>query len=498
MTPRSHSAAGELLRGVLALSPVGVLAFDRDLTCSLWNGVMEQISGLPESSVIGKPVFDLFPFLVETGEDRRLREALEGREASSTARPFRIESTRRSGFFNASYGPWRDGSGAIVGGIAIIRDVTAEIAIAQRVAESENRFEHMADSAPVLLWMARTDGMCTFFNQTWLDFTGRTQEEEWGVGWAEGVYFEDLQRCMDTYVDAFNRREPFEMEYRLRRRDGLFRWVLDRGSPRHLPDGSFAGFIGSCVDITERKQLEQDLRQAVRSRDEFLSIASHELRTPLSSLQLQLESLLRTVERADLGERAGRIEKNAETALERTLQLGQLVGALLDVSSLSEGKIKLDRRPTELGAVIRDVVRNLESSAVRAGCAIEVHLATDATANVDRRRVQQVVTNVLANAIRYAPGSPIEIGLSRREDHLRIVIADHGPGIPEEYRARVFDRFARIDSATRQGGFGLGLWIAREIVLAHQGSISIDSPAGRGSTFAIELPLTPPEARDGA
>jgi len=159
----------------------------------------------------------------------------------------------------------------------------------QQIRETESRFRIMADAAPVLLWMSRTDGLCTFFNQTWLNFTGRSQEEEWGIGWAEGIHFEDFQRCIDTYVDAFNRREVFEMEYRLRRHDGEFRWLLDRGTPRYTPDGTFAGYIGSCADITERKQLEVDLRKAVKVRDEFLSIASHELRTPLTSLKLRTE-----------------------------------------------------------------------------------------------------------------------------------------------------------------------------------------------------------------
>ena len=107
----------------------------------------------------------------------------------------------------------------------------------QLLQETEGRFKAMADAAPVLLWMSRTDGLCTFFNQTWLQFTGRSMEQEWGNGWAEGVHFEDFRRCLDTYTDAFHRREVFEMEYRLRRHDGVYRWILDRGSPATCPTG---------------------------------------------------------------------------------------------------------------------------------------------------------------------------------------------------------------------------------------------------------------------
>src|SRR5262249_7526125 len=152
---------------------------------------------------------------------------------------------------------------------------------------------NMADAAPVLLWMAGTDSLCTFFNQTWLDFTGRSIEKEWGVGWAEGVHFEDFQRCVDTYQAAFRAREPFGMEYRLRRFDGECRWILDRGVPRYSPDGTFLGYIGSCVDITDLKELERELQSAVQARDDFLSIASHELRTPLTAVQLQIDLLVK-------------------------------------------------------------------------------------------------------------------------------------------------------------------------------------------------------------
>lgn len=127
--------------------------------------------------------------------------------------------------------------------------------------ESEDRFRTMADNAPVLLWMSGTDGLCTFFNQGWLRFTGRTLEQELGNGWAEGVHSDDVSSCLETYQQAFNARQAFCMEYRLRRADKEYRWILDTGTPRFTPSGQFVGYIGSCIDITDRKQTETAVQQ---------------------------------------------------------------------------------------------------------------------------------------------------------------------------------------------------------------------------------------------
>jgi len=161
--------------------------------------------------------------------------------------------------------------------------------------ESEQRFHTMADTAPVLIWMSGLDKLCNYFNQVLFTYTGRTKEQELGSGWADGVHPEDFDRCLKTYTEAFDRRESFQMEYRLRKADGQYGWLLDRGVPRFLPNGEFAGYIGSCIDLTEGKDLEDRLRKAVKEKESLLREVHHRVKNNLqmisSLLNLQAASI---------------------------------------------------------------------------------------------------------------------------------------------------------------------------------------------------------------
>jgi signal transduction histidine kinase len=246
------------------------------------------------------------------------------------------------------------------------------------------------------------------------------------------------------------------------------------------------------VDITERKDLESELREAVRIRDEFLSIASHELRTPLTSLRLRAERLELHLDRDPVEALAnGRLERDARSAVKHVRQLVSMVDVLLDVSRLSEGPLTLERERLEIGALVTGVADILSEPAATAGCAVDVQVKDIAIAYWDRFRIEQVVTNLLSNAMKYGRGKPIEVlvALDRAGEKAFITVTDRGPGISLEHQPRVFDRFARFASARVYGGFGLGLWITREIVQAHGGSIAIDSKLGAGASFRVELPL---------
>jgi two-component system sensor kinase FixL len=149
--------------------------------------------------------------------------------------------------------------------VALVANLAKRRRAERTLAESEARFRLAADEAPVLIWMSGLNKLCTFFNKPWLEFRGRTLEQEMGNGWTEGVHPDDLERCLKTYVDAVDKRQPFVMEYRLRRFDGAYRWLFDSGRPRFDAQGNFAGYIGSCADVTERKRTDEKFRLAVEA-----------------------------------------------------------------------------------------------------------------------------------------------------------------------------------------------------------------------------------------
>lgn len=242
----------------------------------------------------------------------------------------------------------------------------------------------------------------------------------------------------------------------------------------------------------EREHLYGEALAAIRARDEFLSVASHELRTPLSSLKLRLELLRRPPRSGDREPTLGEVREKLDGAVRQVDRLSELVGDLMDVSRITAGRLQLELEQVDLAAVCRDVVGRLAEDAARARC--EVTLSGDANAlgTWDRLRLEQVVTNLLSNALKYGAGKPVELTVEGDGPHARLAVRDQGIGISPEDRERIFQRFERAASARPFGGLGLGLYIVRQIVHAHGGKIRVESSPGEGSRFTVELPHEPP------
>ena len=238
----------------------------------------------------------------------------------------------------------------------------------------------------------------------------------------------------------------------------------------------------------DNQRLYRASKQAVALRDEFLSVASHELRTPVTSLMLAVQSALSVGDSAP----PGFLRQALESAERQSRRLGRLVDTLLDVSRVESGRLELAHEPVDLVPLVADVVRLFADDARRAGCAVQVDTTlTTLVGRWDRGRLEQVVSNLLSNALKYGAGHPIVITIARSDDRARLGVSDQGIGIPAPEHGRIFERFERAVSARHYGGLGLGLYIVRRIVDALGGSITVESAPGAGATFTVELPLEP-------
>jgi signal transduction histidine kinase len=249
------------------------------------------------------------------------------------------------------------------------------------------------------------------------------------------------------------------------------------------------GFAEVNALSEERGRLYREAQEALRKRDEFLVVASHELRTPFTPMRIYLQGLLTALRNPAKAAGLGSWVSKLETANARQQRLARLVEDLFDVSRLAEGRLALRRSEVDLAALTAEAVDRWKDELARVQCDCELEVRAPVVGHWDGLRLEQVIDNLLGNATKYGPGKPIRVSVERAGALARLIVQDHGMGIGPEDQARIFERFERAVSEN-YGGFGLGLWISREVVQAHGGSISVRSAPGQGATFTVELPLT--------
>ncbi|MFY0571161.1 PAS domain S-box protein [Archangium lansingense] len=548
-----------------------------------------------------------------------------------------------------------------------LMDIGERKAAERALQESEARFRNMADHAPVMMWVTDPGGSCTYLNRKWYEFTGQTEASGLGFGWLSAVHPEDAESARKIFVDANARHAPFRLEYRLRRADGEYRWAIDAAAPRFGPGGEFLGYIGSVIDITERRQREQlqrflaetgvalaasldyattlsslarlavptladwcivdlvdedgsvrrlevvvadpadaplaeearhfparldgnpsnpptkalregrpvlvmdpgtdverlllqahneaharvmaaihpisllavplvargrtlgvltflttarsgrryaaveleaaedlarraalsvdnarlyrDAQRAVRLRDEFLSIASHELKTPLTPLVLKLQVLTREIEARCEPALTQRLLGMLEVSRRQVRRLAELVDGLLDVSHLSAGRLRIEREAVDLTSLVREVTARFQLQAERSGSPFRLESVGAVVGQWDRLRLEQVISHLLSNAIKYGAGHPVTIRVQGTETRARLMVRDQGIGIEPDVLPRIFHKFERGVSERHYGGLGLGLYVTQQVLHAMGGTISAESTPGQGATFTVELPL---------
>lgn len=393
------------------------------------------------------------------------------------------------------YVPETADSGNVVGFYIMVFDITGRKKAELAHRESEARFRLLADAAPVMIWLSDERKQGVYFNQGWLDFTGRALEEELGDGWLAAIHPDDLVFAATTCQRAFEEAEPFRMEFRMRRADGVYRWVLDHGVPRFNEQGALAGYIGSCIDMSDLKEVEEKLRDADRRKDEFLATLAHELRNPLAPIRTALELLKRA------GGEAGMVEEVRAILERQTQQLVTLVNDLLDLSRVTSGRLQMKKRRVELAPVIQAAVEASMPLIDGAGHRLVLSLPDSPVwLHADPNRLTQVLSNLLNNAAIYTDdGGRIGLAAEVEGGEVRLIVEDNGVGIPEDKRENIFEMFTQIKQPAEKhtAGLGIGLTLVKSVVAMHEGSVrALDREDGPGSRFIVTLPLPEKSAGD--
>ncbi len=352
---------------------------------------------------------------------------------------------------------------------------------------SEARFRSIFENAPVGIADVALDGRWLRVNPRYREILGYSEEELRGVTADALTHPEDGEADRErSHLLRSGQIDSYAIEKRYLRKDGTVAWVNLTASLVRDEAGRPSYYVAAAEDVAARKAVEQDLRDAVEARDEFMQIAAHELRTPLTSLRLQVESLRTLLARGGPDVRLG---GKAESAVRQVARLGDLVEGLLDVSQLDPDRLSIAPQDGDLAEAVREAVAGLGADAARRDVQVRVSTPDSVPASFDRPRLQQAVAHLLSNALKFGQGRPVDVTVWSDGDLVRIAVRDRGIGVDARERERIFGRFERAVSSRHYGGFGLGLFMARRIAEGHGGSVHVETPPGGGSTFVLALPL---------
>ncbi|MCP3104682.1 ATP-binding protein [Myxococcus sp. K15C18031901] len=483
---RSAQARLEMLREMMSEAFLSLDAQGRILEL---NGRAASMLGIPIEQLQGQEPWVAAPELAGTQLHERLMAALASREGAR----FLAELPSRT---------WLDVTVRAVGEETwvLAADVTRRRLAESEVARTEERFRQLGerfqvalDSAQMAVWETNLATGHVFRSAGHDRLYGypRTLDEWTHERFIESLHPDDREQVQDQLGAVFaNDVDSYTSTFRTHWPDGTWHWLTSRARVLRDATGKVVVVRGAILDITALKETEAALQEAVRTRDDFLSLASHELRTPLTSLRLQAQ-LLRRLGESHPDEALGspKVLAKLEGTERQLRRLGALVDNLLDVGRIRTGKLDFHFSEGDLSAVVADLVARFGDEARHTGVMLHARVDGFIVGRFDRLRMEQVVSNLLSNALRYGGGKPVHLSLMRHGSGIQLLVRDAGPGVPEKDRDRVFERFTQGDNARRQGGMGLGLYIVRQIVEAHSGRIHVEDSPGGGATFVVELPL---------
>jgi PAS domain S-box-containing protein len=471
-------------RTIFQQAGVGVAQISLDGKIEFANDRYWEVVGHRPDQLLGKSTVEISRSEDLVEQLRMLPKLMSGEIQSFSTEKRYAREDGRAVWASLCKSLVRDAAGNAKHLIAVVEEITKRKEAEAALRESEERFRYMADSAPVMIWVSGVDKLCTFVNRAWLEFKGRTLEEELGDGWATGVHPEDRPRCINTYHSSFEARNAFQNEYRLRRADGEYRDIVAHGRPRFAADGRFSGYIGSCLDVTDLKHsYEQHLAtQKLESLGVLATGVAHDFNNLLGAIIARAESALGGLA-ADCAVAAD-VHQIHLTAL----RAAEIVSQMMTYASQETAPVAA----VDLSKLVMEMIELLNVS-IPKGAILKTDLAPDLpSVDANPAELRQVIMNLIINASEALEGAPGSISVSTAEvkdssnacGGVRLEVEDTGCGMTDDVKARIFDPFF----TTRFVGRGLGLSAVQGIVRRHGGTIQVDTTPGKGSRFTVSLP----------
>ncbi|WP_316767163.1 ATP-binding protein [Pedobacter frigiditerrae] len=467
-------------------APAGICVWSGpELTYELINPTYQSI--LPGRNLLGRPILEAVPEL----KGAPLIKAMQ--DTYNQGVPWEVHelhvpiSEYEGGptvdrYFTFNFLPRFDINDKVDGVFNFVFEVTEQVIARKKIEESESHFRHLADLVPSKISNALPSGEVTFFNQQWLDFAGMGFEELRDFGYHKMMHPDEIDEFQQKLQEAAKTKKPLVMEMRFKDTNGKYIWHLNIASPILDENEDISMWVGSTTDIQQLKEEEQ--RKA-----DFISMLSHELKTPVTSIKGYIQLMQREITRDTF--KPEKFVQSLDRVDRLVMQLTNLVSDMLDLSRIESARLDLKKKQEDINELVKEVVQDF--TLTNPSRKIELYQDGDFFAEIDRDKIAQVVINLISNAIKYSKeNSPINIAIFQKEqEKISISVADQGIGIDQKEHDKIFERFYRVEGKAENhfSGFGIGLYLAHSIVARHNGSITLDSKPGLGSTFTISIPI---------